>query len=200
MSEYKTISKTSTGEYKEKGSKFIAHVFPVDDVHQVKSILDELWNNNKGACHVCYAYKIGLSTNEVYRINDDGEPSGSAGKPIYGQILSNEITNCLIAVVRFYGGTKLGVGGLITAYKEASKEALRNNEFVKKKITAKIVIQFGYELTAEVNRIINQNSLQVASQKFDYDCVWKVLVPKDEVEEIEKSFFNIEGVTLKANT
>jgi uncharacterized YigZ family protein len=128
MNEYKSVKLTSEGFYKEKGSKFIAYAYHVSNETEIKEIIEKLWKDNHGACHVCFAWR--LSNNNHTRYSDDGEPSNSAGKPIFGQIESYDLYNTLIAVVRFYGGTNLGVGGLIQAYKTSSKEALENAEII----------------------------------------------------------------------
>ena len=140
---YLTLSTISEGLYKEKGSKFLAFAIPVSSVSEIKSILEEKRKEFYDARHVCYAYIIGTEKQES-RSNDDGEPSGTAGKPILGSLLSKQLTNVLIVVVRYFGGTKLGTSGLINAYKEASFDAIANNEIVERKIEVPIDILFDY--------------------------------------------------------
>lgn len=149
---YLTLAKSSEGLYKEKGSKFTAYAIPCDNEEEAKQKIDQLRKDNPQACHVCFAWRFGASEPYADRYSDDGEPSNSAGKPIFGQIISFEITNVLIAVVRIYGGTNLGVGGLMTAYKTASKEALEKASLKTKFITEKFEIVFPY---AEMGNIMN---------------------------------------------
>ena len=142
---YKTIVKLSEGIYKEKGSKFLSFAIPATSVEEVKLILEEYRKRFYDARHVCYAYMLGAGRNE-FRANDDGEPSGTAGRPILGQINSFELTNILVIVARYFGGILLGTGGLITAYKEAAKDALAQAEVLEKTVKIRFKIEFGYEL------------------------------------------------------
>ena len=154
---YLTISTISEGLYKEKGSKFLAFAIPVTSVSEVKTILEEKRKVYYDARHVCYAYLIGEESKES-RSNDDGEPSGTAGKPILGAILSKQLTNVLIVVVRYFGGTKLGTSGLINAYREASFDALENNEIIEKTIETPIEINFDYISMNDVMKVIKELS------------------------------------------
>ncbi|MDL2242882.1 YigZ family protein, partial [Bacteroidales bacterium OttesenSCG-928-K03] len=129
---YKTLAKKSEGYFRDKGSKFIAFAYPINSEEEVKEILNELKKQYYDARHHCYAYRLGVDKDEKYRINEDGEPPGSAAKPIFGQILSYDLTNILIVVIRYFGGTKLGIPGLINAYKTVSKETIANNEIIEK--------------------------------------------------------------------
>ena len=138
---YLTVTGESEGVFKSKGSKFIAYCFPVSDIESVDLRLEEIKSRHPKARHVCYSYNIGMDQ-QLYRINDDGEPSGTAGRPIYNEILSNELTDILIAVVRYFGGTKLGVPGLINAYKTASQDALDHTEIVTKYLTQTIKVTY----------------------------------------------------------
>lgn len=193
---YKTILKKSEGMYKEKGSKFIGYAFPVSNTIKVKECIEELRKEHSSACHFCYAYRIGVGNNEEYRFNDDGEPSSSAGKPIYGQILSAEITNVLIVVVRYFGGTKLGVGGLITAYKEGAKEALLSNQIVEKEITKELTIKFGYDNMSEVMIVVNRNNLEFTEQDFNATCSITFNVSLKEYENIVSQFEQLREVVI----
>ncbi|GAB4257513.1 MAG: YigZ family protein [Vicingaceae bacterium] len=150
---YKTITVKSEGIYKEKGSKFLAYAFPVKSEDEIINILESLKNEHPQSRHICYAYVLGANK-ERFRVNDDGEPSGTAGKQIYGQILSKDITNVLVAVVRYFGGTKLGVSGLINAYKEAANNALENNTISTVTLTNHYKIEFSYELRDKVKEIL----------------------------------------------
>ncbi len=166
---YLTISAPAEGLYKEKGSKFIAFAIPVSNVEQIKEILEEKRKEHHDARHVCYAYILGVDKAD-YRSNDDGEPSGTAGRPILGSLLSAGVTNVLIAVVRYFGGTKLGTSGLINAYKVASADALENAEIIEKTVDEEIHITFDYLVMNDVMKIIKDVSPQVLSQQFDNDC------------------------------
>ena len=179
---FNTILKPSEGLYKEKGSKFLAYAYPIADVEDVKPILESLKADHPSSRHVCYAYQIGVD-GEEYRANDDGEPNGSAGLPILNQIKSKEVTNTLVAVVRYFGGTKLGVSGLINAYKEAAKDALDKAKVVEKIPTASITIQFQHSSIGDVERLIRQNNWTIRDQSFELDCVWTVEVSMEEESE-----------------
>lgn len=172
---YKTISKTSEGEYKEKGSKFLAFAFPVSNESEVKAHLEALRKQYYDARHHCYAYVIGQEYDQ-YRANDDGEPNHSAGDPILGQIKSKNLTNTLVVVVRYFGGTKLGVGGLINAYKVAAEEALLSNSIITIEITNTYTLHYGYETTNEVMRLVNDFNIEIVEQRYEVECFMKVNV------------------------
>lgn len=197
VTSFKTVATTSKGEIQEKGSKFIAYVFPVCSKQEVKDSIELIKVDHPSARHICYAYRIGVGQEEYYRANDDGEPAGSAGKPIYGQILSFEITNCLIAVVRYFGGTKLGVGGLISAYKETSKQALLVNTIVEKEITKNLKIVFGYGITSAVNSIIHKYNLATVDKSFEATCKLTLAVPIGVFDEVEHTFERVNGLEVK---
>ncbi|MBS1488078.1 MAG: YigZ family protein [Bacteroidetes bacterium] len=166
---FRTISKTAQGLYKEKGSKFLSFAYPVSDEPSVKNILLDLKKKYFDAQHHCYAYVLDPEAKR-YKAFDDGEPNHSAGDPILGQLKSKELTNVLVVVVRYFGGKKLGVGGLVQAYKTAAEEALRQAPVVEVEITKEVIIQFGYEQTTEVMGIIKKFSLQIAHQAFEEPC------------------------------
>jgi uncharacterized YigZ family protein len=193
---YKTIASKSEGMYKEKGSKFIGYGYPISNVNQVKELIEELKSEHTSARHFCYAYRIGVGQKEKYRYNDDGEPNNSAGKPIYGQILSNEITNVLIVVVRYFGGTKLGVGGLISAYREGAKEALNNSVIEIKDITKKVEITFPYEITSEVMSNLCKYDYNILNQEFDIDCVITLDIKLRDYKNFLVDFKNINKLSL----
>jgi len=172
---YKTISKTSEGEYKEKGSRFLAFAFPVSSENEIKIRLEGLRKQYYDARHHCYAYVLGQDYGK-YRANDDGEPNHSAGDPILGQIKSKALTNTLVVVVRYFGGTKLGVSGLISAYKIAAEEALGNNKIVSIEITNAYSLNFGYESTNEIMRMVKEFNLEISEQRYEVDCFIKVNV------------------------
>lgn len=164
-----TISSTAEGQYKEKGSKFLAFAAPVDNENAVKQKLEELRKTYYDARHHCYAYILG-SRSEKYRANDDGEPSHSAGDPILGQIKSRQLTNTLVVVVRYFGGTKLGVPGLVNAYKTAAQEALANAEMVEVPIRDMITVSFPYDKTSDVMRLLKDFDAGIVDQAFAENC------------------------------
>lgn len=192
---YLTISTISEGLYKEKGSKFLAFAIPVTSVSEVKTILEEKRKVYYDARHVCYAYLIGEESKES-RSNDDGEPSGTAGKPILGAILSKQLTNVLIVVVRYFGGTKLGTSGLINAYREASFDALENNEIIEKTIETPIEINFDYISMNDVMKVIKELSPTILNQEFDNLCCMNLSIRKSDYPRIIDKFKNIDGLTI----
>lgn len=160
---YKTVKTTTEGSYREKGSRFFAFAIPCSTPDEAKIHLDTLWKKNPGAVHVCYAWRFG-KTNFSDRFSDDGEPSNSAGKPIFGQIISYDLTNILIAVVRYYGGTNLGVGGLIQAYKTAADDALSKAEIVEHDLLDYFKISFDFSSTGDVMNILSANKAIIMDQ------------------------------------
>ena len=192
---YLTISTISEGLYKEKGSKFLAFAIPVTSVSEVKTILEEKRKVYYDARHVCYAYLIGEESKES-RSNDDGEPSGTAGKPILGAILSKQLTNVLIVVVRYFGGRKLGTSGLINAYREASFDALENNEIIEKTIETPIEINFDYISMNDVMKVIKELSPTILNQEFDNLCCMNLSIRKSDYPRIIDKFKNIDGLTI----
>lgn len=185
---YKTIA-NSVEEitFKEKGSKFIGYAFPVLDEDEIKEKLLQLWQKYPDATHICYAFRLGID-GEKYRANDDGEPSGSAGLPIYNQVVSKEITNVLVASIRFYGGTKLGVSGLVKAYKLSAQMALEEAKIVEKHLTEKIKFEFSYEDQGSVMRNIDKSNAEVISTEFTDKCVVVVRVRKDNLDNFLVQF------------
>lgn len=193
---YKTIDQAIENiDFKEKGSKFIGFGYPVEDEGEVKEKLIELWERFPDATHICYAYRLGLN-GEIYRANDDGEPSGSAGLPIYNQIVSKEITNVLVASVRFYGGTKLGVSGLVKAYKLSAQMVLEEAILVEKHLTEKIMIEFTYEDQGNVMRNIDKSQVEVLKTNFGMSCTLEVKVRKDQKEKFISLFEPLYQVKL----
>lgn len=194
---YKTITKPSEETlFKEKGSKFFGTAFPVKTEDEVARCLESVKEKHKSARHFCYAYQLG--TNEVYfRVNDDGEPSNSAGMPIYGQIQSFDVTDVLVVVVRYFGGTKLGVGGLISAYKTSAKMTLEVSEFFEKTIDITFEIGFDYKNMNKVMRVIKEKNLNIINQKLELDCKIFISVRKSLADEIEGIFDSIYEVSVK---
>src|SRR5690554_6762165 len=190
---YLTLKSESQGLYKEKGSKFLAYAYPVDSEQQIKEILDTLKKQYYDARHHCYAYILGKDGQD-FRANDDGEPGHSAGDPILGQIRSNNLTNTLIVVVRYFGGTKLGVGGLVTAYKTAAAEAISANEIIAKVVTEKVSFHFDYLDMNDVMRIIKSLDLQIGEQHFDNRCAMTLEVRRVLTEEVVNQLSKIPSV------
>jgi uncharacterized YigZ family protein len=166
---YKTIASTSEGLYKEKGSRFIAMAFPVREQSEVKPIIDKLRKDHHEARHHCYAWMMGIERTN-FRVNDDGEPSGTAGKPMLGQINSAGLTNILIVVIRYFGGTLLGVSGLINAYRSAAADAIANAEIVERKLQEYYEITFPYISMNDVMKILKEENAGQFDQKFDNEC------------------------------
>jgi len=181
---YKTITKPSAATFfKEKGSKFYGYAFPVFTEDDVKECLEILQKKHNSARHFCYAWQLG--TEEVsYRANDDGEPNNSAGLPIYGQIQSFEVTNILVVSVRYFGGTKLGVGGLISAYKNSAKLALEASKIIEKTINIDFLLTFEYEMMSKVMRILKDKNIEILHQELALNCKLKISVRKSEADEV----------------
>jgi len=193
---YKTIAIPTEGLYKEKGSKFIALAYPVYSEEEVKEIIAELKKKYYDARHHCYAYSLGADKGR-YRANDDGEPNHSAGDPILGQIRSADLSNVLIVVVRYFGGTKLGVSGLIHAYKTAAADALAQAQVVEKHETTLLRAHYAYPQMNEVMRLVKDYDLLVREQHFALDCRLALEVRKKLLQEVSSKLKEIEGVTTE---
>ena len=194
---YKTIKNSTEGEvFKDKGSKFIGYAFPVSNEEQIKMQLDALKVNHHKARHWCYAWKLGVEKFS-FRANDDGEPNNSAGNPIYGQILSNDLTNILVVVVRYFGGTKLGVGGLINAYKTSAKSALEVSQIIQKTMDIDFELEFEYIDMNKVMRLIKEKGIHIVSQEMNIQCHLKISIRKNEAENIKLAFKNLRCVQIK---
>lgn len=196
---YKTLRKPSTEVlYKEKKSKFFGYAFPIALESEVKPIIENLRKKHHTANHVCYAWQLGEK--EIrYRANDDGEPNNSAGLPIYGQIKSFNVTNILVAVVRIFGGTKLGVGGLITAYRTAAQFTLEGSEIIEKTIYEQITLNFGYPEMDKVMRVVKQNKLNITSQQLEIECKITVSLPQSKSKLIVGIFNVLKNVTIQTH-
>lgn len=191
MDEYRTLQEMTQGLYKEKGSKFIAIALPAESANDVKLQLEQLRKQYHDARHHCYAYRLGEEPYEI-RYNDDGEPSGTAGKPIYGQIQSFELTNILIVVIRYFGGVKLGVGGLIQAYRVAARDAIINGKIVNKTWKATLEIRFNYLQMNEVMHIIKDEGLRIITQESsDQSCIL-LEIRKGIMDEVIRKFSFLE--------
>ncbi|MCF8715766.1 YigZ family protein [Joostella atrarenae] len=198
---YKTIAApTNEVLFKDKGSKFFGYGFPIESEEDIKEALEEVKTKHSSARHHCYAWQIGIDQDKLqYRANDDGEPSNTAGMPIYGQIQSYDVTDVLIIVVRYFGGVKLGVGGLINAYRTTAQLCLDEAYIIEKTIDTHFLISFEYKHMNNVMRIIKEKNLSIESQKMELSCEIIVSIRKSKSEEIEKAFeqyYEIELSTL----
>ena len=192
---YRTIAKASEGLYKEKGSKFLAMAYPVSSQEEISQRLAELRKKYHDARHHCYAWRLGPEKTE-YRVNDDGEPSGSAGKPIFGQIQSRDLSDVLIVVIRYFGGTLLGVGGLIRAYRAAASDALDRNQVIERKVYDRMKVDFSYDRMNAVMKMIKDFELEFEDQHFDLDCSLSLRVWKRKSEKVMLGFSKIEGCKI----
>ena len=193
---YKTISKASDGIlYKDRKSKFYAYTFPITNEREIKQIIENLRKKHPTANHVCYAWRMGIDK-QRYRANDDGEPNNSAGIPIYGQIKSFELTNVLIAVARIFGGTKLGVGGLISAYRTAAQLALESSSIIEKSVKVNYELCFNYPLLSRVMRVIKQKPIGINKQDMSLDCIIEISVSLIDADQVENIFKRIHGVSV----
>lgn len=195
---YKTIVSVSKGLYKEKGSKFLSFAMPAGTPEEVKEIVKNYRKEFYDARHVCYAYMLGHDRT-IFRANDDGEPSGTAGRPILGQINSRGLTNVLVIVVRYFGGILLGTGGLVTAYKEAASDALDQAEITERTIETSLCLRFGYILMNEVMRIIKDTNARICNQEFENECIMNISIPRHELDMVTSKLLKIEGITLNQN-
>lgn len=194
---YKTITKpTEAVLFKNKNSKFIGYAFPVKNEDDVKVEIENLKKEHHAARHWCYAYQIGTET-ITYRANDDGEPNNSAGMPIYGQIQSFEVTNILIVVVRYFGGIKLGVGGLINAYKTTAQLSLETSNIIEKTINVDYLISFDYKNMNTVMRIIKERNLNIIHQKLEMDCQITISVRKNEAQSVFEMFKHLFEINIE---
>ena len=196
---FRTISASSQYLLKEKQSKFFGYAFPVSEIEEVKISIEQLKKTHHTARHFCYAYQIGISS-IVYRVNDDGEPRNSAGIPIYGQIQSFDLTNILIVVVRYFGGTKLGVGGLVSAYKECAKLTIEANKIITKNIVIPIQIKFDYSLMNIVMRVVKEYNLEIANQDMQGNCIFDILTTKENNKVVKSQFERHPSIVLSTKT
>lgn len=192
---YLTIEKKSEGIFKDRGSKFIAYVYPVKQELDVKFFLSELKKEHHGARHHCYAYRIGTDKLN-YRTNDDGEPSGTAGKPIFGQIQSNDLTDILIVVVRYFGGTLLGTGGLINAYRNAAAEAIKNNKIIEKFVSYRYSLTFDFANMNDIMKIIKESEAKIHKQEYNQNCEIEFSVRKRQSEKTSELLSKIPNIKL----
>lgn len=193
---YKTITNSSEeAVFKDRGSKFLGFAFPLLHENQVKEIVDRLKKDHHKARHWCYAWQLGTETVQ-FRVNDDGEPNNSAGQPIYGQILSKELTNILVVVVRYFGGIKLGVGGLVNAYKTAAQLALESSHITTKTIDDHFKLLFEYSIMNKVMRIIKENNVTIVSQKMELKCEFEISIRKKEALVVKTALNDLRHVLI----
>ncbi len=192
---FKTIKDTSEGLYKEKMSKFISFAIPVSSSDEAKEIVKSYQKKYYDARHVCWAYMIGTERNEFYS-NDNGEPSGTAGKPILGQINSFELTNILIIVIRYFGGIKLGTSGLIVAYKTAAADAIENGEIIECHEQARLAFTFPYLSMNGVMKLVKETGVNIVSQIFDNDCSMTIETNADDIPPFKNRISDIDGVSI----
>lgn len=193
---FRTISQPSEGIYTEKRSKFLAFAIPVESVEEIKDIVAQYQKKYYDARHVCYAYMLGAERTE-FRANDNGEPSGTAGKPILGQINSNELTNILIIVVRYFGGIKLGTSGLIIAYKQAAAEAIAAAEIIEKTVDTDITFMFEYPFMNDVMRIVKEENPQIVNQGYDSDCSMTLRTRKGNMSKLISRLEKVETLRFE---
>jgi len=192
---YKTITELSEGIYTEKRSKFIAIAIPIRETEEIKGYLEQYQKKYYDARHVCYAYMLGHERKD-FRANDNGEPSGTAGKPILGQINSNELTNILIIVVRYFGGIKLGTSGLIVAYKAAAAEAIAAATIIEKTVDEDITIGFEYPFMNDVMRIVKEEEPEILNQSYDMDCIMTLRIRKSFMPKLRARLEKVETARI----
>ena len=196
MDTYKTIKSASEGYFRDKGSRFLAFAYPVESEDEISEILAGLKKEYHNARHHCYAWRLGTET-ITFRANDDGEPSSTAGKPILGQLLSFELTNILVVVVRYFGGTLLGTSGLINAYRTATADAIRNAKIITGVIEDQYRLKFSYNEMNDVMQIIKQEDLKVINTRFELSCELDFAVRKSDSERVRDKFEAFYGVEIE---
>ena len=193
---FKTIARAAETTYRQLSSKFLTYAYPVETETEIKEHLDALRKRWYDATHHCYAWRLGPH-GEQFRANDDGEPSSTAGKPILGQLLSQEITNCLVVVVRYFGGTKLGVPGLIAAYKESTAQVLAECEIIEKTVDVTIRVEFSYIAMNDIMRIVKDMQPRIVDQQFDNLCIMTLSIRESESEQLLGRLEKVEGATVE---
>lgn len=193
---YRTIKEISEGYYSEKRSRFISYAIPVKTVAEVKEALDNYKKQYYDARHICWAYMLGHDR-KTFRANDDGEPSSTAGKPILGQINSNELTDILVVVIRYFGGIELGTGGLIVAYRTAAAEAIAAAEIEERTVDEDITVCFEYPFLNSIMRIVKEDGPEIISQNFQMDCEMTLRIRKGSAERLKARLAKVETAFLK---
>jgi len=196
IDEYLTISEPFEGFFKDRGSKFLAFAYPVSTEEEIKAIQEQLRSDYHDARHHCFAYMLGKDKN-IFRANDDGEPSSTAGKPILGQINSFELTNILIIVIRYFGGTKLGVSGLINAYKTAAEEALKNAKIIKRTLHDIYELRFEYPVMNDVMKIMKEQQIEHIDQNFELSCSITLSLRKADIDRVLSKFDRIKDLKIE---
>ena len=195
---YKTLAAPGPETlFKEKNSKFFGYAYPITTEDVVKPIIAELRKRHSGAGHFCFAFQLGTEPNVTHRANDDGEPNNTAGMPIYGQIQSFGVTNVLVVSVRYFGGVKLGVGGLISAYRTSAQMALEASEIIEKTIDIHYTVKFGYQDMNKVMRIIKEKNLTIISQLMENDCTITIATRKKNAPAVLEAFEAAYGITIE---
>jgi uncharacterized YigZ family protein len=190
---YKTISKPAEGIFKDKGSKFLGFAYPFTQEQDLKNIITNLKNEHSKARHFCFAYRL-TADRSIFRINDDGEPSGTAGRPILNTLLSKDLTNILVVIVRYFGGTLLGVPGLINAYKKATEDTIEQAIIIEKTIQDIYQLSFDYLQMNEVMKLVKDDNLEVIDQNFDLNCKMKIAINQSELNKIIDKLEKIEAL------
>ena len=193
---YKTIKTPSEGLFKDRGSKFLAYAYPIEHENEIKPLVENLKKEHFKAVHHCYAYRLGLDRSN-FRVNDDGEPSGTAGKPILNTLLSQEITNVLVVVVRYFGGTLLGVPGLINAYKSATIEALAVADIIEKTVNDVYNVSFEFVQMNDVMKVVKEFSLKIRNQTYDNQCTIKLEFRKTLTNQVIGKLEKIDGIVVE---
>ncbi len=192
---YRTVDQPAEGIFRDKGSKFIAYIYPISAETEIKAILQQLKAEHPKARHHCWAYRLGMDTSN-YRINDDGEPSGTAGRPILNSLLSSELTNIFVVVVRYFGGTLLGVPGLINAYKSATIATIENSNIIEKTENVVYSVKCDYLQLNQVMRIIKETDLAVKSQSFDLECSFLLEVRKSTADILRAKLAQVDQIQI----
>jgi uncharacterized YigZ family protein len=193
---YKTIKSTSEGLFKDRGSKFLAYAYPIEHENEVKALVDNLRKEHFKAVHHCYAYRLGLDKNN-FRVNDDGEPSGTAGRPILNVLFSQEITNILVVVVRYFGGTLLGVPGLINAYKSATAEALATANIIEKTVNEVYSVSFEFVQMNDVMKVVKEFNLKIRNQTYDNQCTMELEFRKTLTNQVIGKLEKIDNIAIE---
>lgn len=196
--EYRTLKADSKAQIREKMSRFIAFAMPVADAEEAKRRIASVVNEYHDARHVCWAYQCGPE-GEEWKLNDNGEPSGTAGRPILGQIRSAGITNVAVAVVRYFGGIKLGTSGLIAAYREAAREAIQAGVIVTAYVMQRLTVRYPYEVLHEVQRLLKSSEARITDQQIDMECTMSLSVRADQTEMLSGRLSSISGVSVTVN-
>ena len=194
---FKTISKPSEGIFKDKGSRFIAYLYPIQSELDIKDIIAELKSIHPKASHHCWALRLSQDRS-IFRINDDGEPSGTAGRPILNTLLSFDLTNVIAVVVRYFGGTLLGIPGLINAYKTATMEAIQASEIIEKTVDLVFRIEFSHSVMNEVMKVVKDENIKIFNQSFDLNCTFNLEIRQSQVNKVIDRLEKIEGLKWKA--